>query len=78
MRLSSDPSDPGYLRFQKLDDKSFKVHVDGVLVNYCRTVDTSLGYVKAYVVDADGVLQVGSDQCFIYRELHGKVSISLT
>ena len=60
LRLSSDPSDPGYGQWMvaKANGKNVRVFLDCVEVRHCTVADESLGYVRRAVLDDDGRVQI--------------------
>lgn len=73
MRVSSDPTDPGYLPC--FDFSRLQVKLDGEPVPAWRTADT-IGYVKLYATDPDsGAYIIDSERNYVFEEVRGRVSI---
>lgn len=56
MRISIEPTDPGYAYWQECEErgKLARVYCNGVQVNAVITVDTDEGFILRDVTDADG------------------------
>lgn len=72
MRLSADPTDPGY----NPAAMHAKVWLDDVELKLCRTADEDLGIAWCFKEGPDGrLLTVGDEP--VLEERHGKVRIEL-
>lgn len=76
-RLSSDESDIGFVKWQKLIRDGYRVHVylDGVEVEHAEAADSVEGWVRRAKLDSDGHIYTLDDHSIARETVRGDVRI---
>lgn len=75
MRISCDPSDPGYENYAKHTPGGVRVYLNGRELDQCVTADEENRYVVVYDCGPDGKPRIDGDGEVRFKALHGLVRV---